>query len=77
MNVLILTHQNDAPPFIERVADEIRGRGAEPVRRLGAHRARHHHLELAVVLHERLRAQQLHDGALRAARQKGVRLRRI
>ncbi|HVK63445.1 MAG TPA: MvdD family ATP-grasp ribosomal peptide maturase [Polyangium sp.] len=31
MNVLILTHQNDAPPFIERVAEKIRGRGAEPV----------------------------------------------
>ncbi|MRG91486.1 MvdC/MvdD family ATP grasp protein [Polyangium spumosum] len=31
MKVLILTHKNDAPPFIERVADEVRGRGAEPV----------------------------------------------
>lgn len=31
MKVLILTHRTDAPPFIERVAEEIRSRGAEPV----------------------------------------------
>jgi glutathione synthase/RimK-type ligase-like ATP-grasp enzyme len=31
MKILIITHRNDAPPFIERVAEEIRSRGAEPV----------------------------------------------
>lgn len=31
MNVLIITYRADAPPFIERVADEIRRRGANPV----------------------------------------------
>ncbi|WP_437327155.1 MvdC/MvdD family ATP grasp protein [Sorangium sp. So ce381] len=31
MKVLLITHRADAPRFIERVADETRSRGAEPV----------------------------------------------
>lgn len=31
MKVLLITHRADAPRFIERVADEVRSRGAEPV----------------------------------------------
>lgn len=31
MKIVIITHHADAPPFIERVAGEIKSRGAEPI----------------------------------------------